>query len=191
MSFTSIFVLAVGLAMDATAVAAARGLATPVLRWRHAFTVALFFGGFQAGMPVLGWLLGARLGPVIEAWDHWVAFVLLVGLGLKMLREARQATVEPTGELLRDHLYAMRPMLILAVATSIDALAVGVTLPMLDAPFVLSIVTIGVTTAVASALGLVAGRRFGALVGRRLDAFGGVVLIALGSHILHQHLTHG
>lgn len=192
MSFLSILLLALGLAMDATAVAAARGLATPVLRWRHAFTVALFFGGFQAGMPVLGWLLGKQLGPVVERWDHWIAFGLLVGLGLKMLHEARQgAEIPDDDEASHDRLFALHPMLVLGVATSIDAFAVGITLPMLDAPFAVSIITIGVTTAVCSALGVYAGRRFGALLGKRLDVFGGLALIVLGTWILIDHLTGG
>lgn len=192
MSFVSLLLLALGLAMDATAVAAARGLATPVLRWRHALIVAVCFGGFQAGMPVVGWLLGRQLGPVVERWDHWIAFALLVGLGLKMLHEAREAGEVPDAdETSHDRLFALQPMLALGVATSIDAFAVGITLPMLGAPFALSIVTIGVTTAVCSALGVYAGRRFGALVGKRLDTFGGLALILLGVWILADHLTGG
>lgn len=187
MSFGAIFLLALGLAMDATAVAAARGLATPRILPRHVLLVAGFFGGFQALMPLIGWLVGARLGPIVQAWDHWIAFVLLGAIGGKMLWEARgSAEAEPTGD---QDLFGFKVMLVLAIATSIDALAVGVTLPMLDAPFVLSLVTIGVTTAVLSALGLYAGRRFGALLGKRLDAAGGVVLIGLGTKILYEHLT--
>lgn len=192
MSFLSILLLALGLAMDATAVAAARGLATPVLRWRHALTVAVCFGGFQAGMPVLGWLLGKQLGPIVEQWDHWIAFALLVGLGLKMLHEAKQgAEVPPDDEAAHDRLFALQPMVALGVATSIDAFAVGITLPMLGAPFAVSIVTIGVVTAICSALGVYAGRRFGALVGKRLDVFGGLALIGLGAWILVDHLRGG
>lgn len=187
MSFTAIVFLALGLAMDATAVSAARGLAIPAIRARHVLLVAGFFGGFQALMPVIGWLLGARIGPLVQAWDHWIAFVLLAFVGGKMLWEAREAgedqrekgTVDP---------FALRSMLVLAIATSIDALAVGITLPMLNAPFVLSVVTIGVVTAFLSAVGLFAGRRFGAMLGKRLDLAGGVVLIGLGFKILFEHL---
>lgn len=186
MSFGAIFFLAVGLAMDAAAVSAARGLATPHILPRHVLLVAGFFGGFQALMPLIGFGVGTRLGPLIQAWDHWIAFVLLGFIGGKMLWESRGRPEKET-ETKKD-LYGFTVMLVLAVATSIDALAVGVTLPMLHAPLLLSVVTIGVTTAVLSALALYAGRRFGALLGKRLDAVGGLVLIALGTKILVEHL---
>lgn len=188
MTFGAIFLLAVGLAMDATAVAAARGLATPKILPRHVFIVAGFFGGFQALMPLVGWLLGSRIGPLVQAWDHWIAFVLLAAIGGKMLWEARGSKDDDDEAAPAGDLYGMKVMLVLAVATSIDALAVGVTLPMLDAPLLLSLVTIGLTTAVLSALGLFAGRKFGALLGKRLDVVGGLVLIGLGVKILVEHL---
>ncbi|XXX78307.1 manganese efflux pump MntP family protein [Sorangium sp. So ce134] len=186
MSFGAILLLALGLAMDATAVSAARGLAVPVIRARHVALVAGFFGGFQALMPLIGWLLGARVGPLVQAWDHWIAFVLLGGIGGKMLWEARSGADDDDGA--QKDLFALRVMFVLAIATSIDALAVGFTLPMLNAPLALSLVTIGVTTAVLSAIGLFAGRRFGAMLGKRLDVAGGVVLIGLGVKILIEHL---
>ena len=188
-SFGAILFLAFGLAMDATAVAATRGLAVPVIRTRHVLLVTLLFGGFQAFMPMVGWLLGARVGPLVQAWDHWIAFGLLTLLGGKMLADARRdAGDAPEREV--DH-FAWKTMLLLALATSIDALAVGFTLPMLDAPFVVSLVTIGLTTATLSAAGLFAGRRFGALLGKRLDVAGGLVLIGLGLKILVEHLEAG
>jgi putative Mn2+ efflux pump MntP len=187
MSFGAILLLALGLSMDATAVAAARGLATPEILPRHVALVALFFGGFQALMPLLGWVVGAQVGPLVQQWDHWIAFVLLGAIGGKMLHEA-WAGDEDEDEAPKD-LYGLKVMFVLAVATSIDALAVGVTLPMLDAPLALSLVTIGVTTAALSALGLFAGRRFGALLGKRLDVAGGLVLIGLGVKILVEHLS--
>jgi putative Mn2+ efflux pump MntP len=187
MHFASILLLAFGLAMDAAAVSAARGLATPQVRARHALLVAVFFGGFQALMPVLGWILGRRLGPAVAAWDHWIAFVLLVGIGAKMLWEARASAAAVAAEP-RD-LFASREMFVLAIATSIDAFAVGVMLPMLDAPLLLSLVTIGVVTALLSVFGLYAGRHFGAMLGRRLDAVGGLVLVGLGIKILVEHLS--
>ncbi len=187
MTLISIVLLAVALAMDATAVAAAKGLALARILPKHVFTVALFFGGFQALMPLLGWWLGVRIGPLVEAWDHWVAFVLLAGIGGKMLWEAREAPSE--SEPSRADGFDLKSMLLLAIATSIDAMAAGVTLPMLGAPLAFSLATIGVTTAVLSVAGLYAGRRFGAFLGRKLDAFGGVVLVALGTKILVQHLA--
>lgn len=189
MSFGAILLLALGLSMDATAVAAARGLATPKILPRHVLLVAAFFGGFQALMPLLGWAIGAQVGPLVSAWDHWIAFVLLAAIGGKMLWEAWKGGDGADAE--GGDLYGLKVMTVLAVATSIDALAVGITLPMLDAPLVLSLVTIGVTTAVLSALGLFAGRRFGAMLGKRLDVAGGVVLIALGVKILVEHLAEG
>jgi putative Mn2+ efflux pump MntP len=190
MSFGAILLLAFGLSMDAAAVSAARGLALSTVRPRHALLVALYFGGFQALMPLLGYLVGSRLGPLVEAWDHWIAFALLAGIGARMLHEARsEESAERPGR--DEDLFRPRVMLVLAVATSIDALAVGVTLPMLDAPLVPSLATIGVTTAVLSALALLAGRRFGAVLGKRLDVAGGIVLIGLGIEILLRHLLGG
>lgn len=188
MSFSSILLLAVGLAMDATAVSAARGLTTPQILPRHVVRVAVFFGGFQALMPLIGWVVGSRVGPLVEAWDHWIAFVLLSAIGGKMLWEARSAKDPEASDADRSDPFGLKVMLVLAVATSIDALAVGITLPMLDAPLLLSVATIGVTTALLSALGLLVGRRFGALLGRRLDIAGGLVLIGLGTKILLEHL---
>jgi putative Mn2+ efflux pump MntP len=188
MSFGAILLLALGLAMDATAVSAARGLAARRVLPRHALLVGVWFGGFQAAMPLVGWLVGSRIGPLVQAWDHWIAFVLLGAIGGKMLWEGRAAGSKGDPAPSGADPFGARVMLVLAVATSIDALAVGVTLPMLDAPLVLSLVTIGVTTALSSMLGLFAGRRFGALLGRRLDVFGGLVLVGLGTKILVEHL---
>jgi len=185
MGFGAIFTLALGLAMDAMAVAAARGLAANRIRLRHVILVATFFGGFQALMPLLGWMAGSRMGPLFAAWNHWIAFVLLVAIGGKMLAEGanREKKETPPND---DDLFGPKVLFVLAVATSIDALAAGLTLPMLGAPLGLSLATIGVTTAALSALGLFAGRQFGASLGRRLDFVGGVVLIGLGIKILVQ-----
>lgn len=188
-TFGRILLLAIGLAMDASAVSATRGLATPRLRTRHVVLVTVLFGGFQAFMPLIGWVVGSRLGPLVQAWDHWIAFVLLSAIGGKMLWEARGTKKEVNAAPSEADLFGMKGMLVLAVATSIDALAVGVTLPMLNAPFFLSLATIGITTGLLSALGLFAGRRFGALLGKRLDVVGGLVLIGLGTKILVEHLS--
>ena len=188
MSFGSILLLALGLAMDATAVAASRGLAAHRIRPRDVALVAGFFGGSQALMPLIGWAVGARVGHLVQAWDHWIAFVLLAGIGGKMLWEARGSDEDEAGTDRRDP-FDLKLMFVLAIATSIDALAVGVTLPMLGAPLLMSIVSIGVTTALLSAVGLFAGRRFGAMLGKRLDAIGGIALIGLGAKILFDHLS--
>jgi putative Mn2+ efflux pump MntP len=189
MSLWSLLILAVGLAMDAAAVAASCGLAAPALRVRHFLTVGLFFGGFQALMPLIGFLIGRQIGAAVEAWDHWIAFVLLGGIGVKMIYEAFGSSEDDSRAKSERDVFGPRMMSMLAIATSIDAFAVGVTLPMLGAPLVLSLATIGIVTAVLSAAGLVIGRHFGARVGKRFDAFGGVVLVLFGTKILIQHLT--
>src|SRR5438309_11870207 len=120
MTFGAILLLAVGLAMDAAAVSAARGLAVPAIRSRHVVLVAVFFGGFQALMPVIGWLFGTRIGPFIAAWDDWVAFALLAGIGGKMILEAR-GNDEADKPKANVDLFAFRTMLVLAVATATDA----------------------------------------------------------------------
>jgi putative Mn2+ efflux pump MntP len=184
-SFLSILALALALAADATAVAAARGVAVARITPRHVLSVALLFGGFQALMPLLGYLLGSRIGPTLEAWDHWIAFGLLGAIGGKMILETRAP--KDTPDTARDP-FELHVLLLLAIATSIDAFAAGITLPMLSAPLALSLVTIGVATALLSAAGLWLGRRFGALFGTRLELAGGVVLIVLGAKILVEHL---
>jgi putative Mn2+ efflux pump MntP len=187
--FSSIILLALGLAMDATAVAAARGIAARQILPRHVLLVAAFFGGFQGLMPLLGWFVGSHVGPAVQAWDHWIAFGLLGAIGGKMLWSAGEEAAE---KMRRDSdLFGLKVMTVLAVATSIDALAVGFTLPMLNAPMLVSVLTIGITTAVASAAGLLIGRRLGDVLGSRLDIAGGLVLIGLGSKILVEHLMAG
>ena len=190
MSFISVLVLALGVAMDATAVAVGKGYAARALRPQNFVSIALLFGGFQAAMPVLGYFLGARIGAFIAAWDHWLAFALLAALGGKMIHESLSGEPEAGGSERSDP-FAFKGLVALAVATSIDAFAVGITLPILRAPFGLSILTIGLVTAATSALGLWAGHRFGKLLGPRLDLLGGVILIALGLSVLVQHLRAG
>ena len=184
MSFGQILLLAVGLAMDATAVAAARGCVAGGPRGSEVLWTSLLFGSAQALMPTIGWVLGASAGPWVTAVDHWVAFGVLAALGIKMLREASRFDQNDTAH----RGVGLRVMLGLALATSVDALAVGLTLPLLGAPFALSIVTIGVVTTLLSAIGGVVGRRFGKMLGKRLDVFGGMVLIFLGCKILVEHL---
>lgn len=186
-SFWSVLLLSIGLAMDATVVAAARGLAARRTSLRDAVTIGAYFGGFQALMPWLGWLLGQRLGPLVQAWQHWIAFALLAGLGTKMSwdalnpRAARSASDRDAG--------GRFVLLLLALATSIDAFAVGVTLPMIGASLGSAIATIGITTAVLSVLGFYAGRHFGDRLGRRLELVGGLLLIGLGVKIVVEQLV--
>jgi putative Mn2+ efflux pump MntP len=187
MSFAQILLLAIGVAMDATAVAVARGcVSSDSERARDVFEIGIAFGLAQGIMPWLGSLLGERMGELVASFDHWIAFVVLGAIGGKMLYEAFADSDEPPEPGSRSH---MRVLLGLAIATSIDAFAVGLTLPLFGAPLLLSVITIGLVTGVLSGAGVLLGKRFGALLGKRLDAFGGVVLIALGCKILIEHLS--
>ena len=189
MKLGAIMLLAFGLSMDAMAVAAARGLSVKRIGLRHVALVAGFFGGFQALMPLLGWFLGRHVGKSIAAWDHWLIFALLGGIGGKMLWEAfHHEEQAPLGE---AEAFGLKVMLLLAIATSIDAFAAGVALPLMNAPLGVSLLAIGLTTATLSALGLFAGHRFGSALGSRLDALGGLVLIGLGTKTLIEHLSAG
>lgn len=183
MPFVELLLLAVALAMDATAVAGTRGLAATRVRARDAALVGLFFGGAQAVMPAIGWALGATVAARIAGWGHWVTFSVLVVLGGKMIHEALEADEDrdPT------HPFGVRVLALLAVATSIDALAAGVTLALRGAAIVRAVTTIGAVTFALSFAGVYVGHRFGARVGKRLDVFGGVVLVALGVKALIDH----
>lgn len=189
MSLTSIVVLAFGLSMDAMAVAAARGFALREVRVRHVALIAGFFGGFQALMPLLGWLVGSSVGSAIGAWDHWLIFAILGGIGAKMIWEALKAGEPGAAGQSESRGFDLRTLLVLAIATSIDALAAGFTLPLLNAPLLLSLATIGFTTAALSALGLLMGHRFGTALGSRMDALGGLVLLGLALKTLFEHLS--
>lgn len=187
-----VLVLAVGLAMDATAVAAARGVAAPQVRVRDALLIAGTFGLFQALMPALGALAGDRFGERFARWDHWIAFVLLAGIGGKMLLDAWRAhRAAARGDASEAPAEAaplgLRMVLVLGLATSIDALAAGVTLPLFGVPLGLAAATIGVVTFVLAAAGMYVGRFLGAQLGERLTIVGGVALVAMGAKILVEH----
>lgn len=184
MSTWGILLLALGLALDAVAVSAARGLAAPRVTPADAGRVAVVFGGMQALMPVGGWALGEGLGDTIASFDHWIAFGILLVLGVKMIVEAVRADGDGDGAVS----FGWRALWPLGVATSIDAMAAGITLPILGAPLVPSIVAIGLVTAALSAAAVLAGRRLGAHASGRLDLLGGLVLIGIGTKILVEHL---
>ena len=181
MSLLELFLIAVGLSMDAFAVSVCKGLSLRGLRPKHAALVGLYFGGFQALMPVLGWLLGYRFERYITSVDHWIAFALLTVIGVGMIREAKKA------EELNDDL-GFRTMLLLAVATSIDALAVGVTFAFLSVSILPAACLIGVTTFALSALGVYIGHIFGLKYKAKAELAGGVILIGIGLKILLEHL---
>ena len=186
MSYIELFILAVGLSMDAFAVSICKGLSVNRLRPRHALIAGAYFGGFQALMPLIGWLLGRQFESLIKSVDHWVAFALLALIGANMIREA----VKNEEENLNDS-FSPRTMFPLAVATSIDALAVGVTFAFLDVAVVLAVSFIGVTTFLFSAAGLKIGRLFGAKYKSRAELAGGIVLVCIGLKILIEHIFFG
>ncbi len=184
MSLFSLFLLAVGLSMDAFAVAVCKGLATPKITLKKACVVGLWFGAFQALMPTLGYLVGYRFQEKITAIDHWIAFVLLVFIGANMIRESFSKEEEGANASL-----AFKEMLLLAIATSIDALAVGVTFAFLpDIPILPAVSFIGVITFLLSALGMKVGNVFGTKYKSRAELVGGIILILIGSKILIEHL---
>jgi putative Mn2+ efflux pump MntP len=180
----ALLLLAVGVSADAFAVAAARGVTIRRGTVGPALAVAATFGGFQALMPLLGWLVGSRVADGIDRVDHWIAFGLLAAVGLRMIREAF-AEGEDDG----PPRLGVRELLLLGVATSIDALAVGLGLAFVDVNIVLAISVIGVTTFCFSLLGVRLGQRSGTRFGTAAEVVGGVVLIGIGLHLLLQHLA--
>lgn len=186
MSILELFLIAVGLSMDAFAVSVCKGLATQQLRWQHYLIIGAWFGGFQALMPSIGYLLGSTFESYITAVDHWVAFFLLCLIGGSMVKEA----LSKDGEAEADNgSFAFRNMLLLAVATSIDALAVGITFALLPGVNIAAAVSfIGATTFLLSAAGLKAGNVFGLRYKSRAELTGGIILILLGAKILLEHL---
>ena len=182
MQLWELFFIAVGLSMDAFAVSVCKGLSVSRVRMRHRLSVGLYFGGFQALMPLTGYLLGSQFQQMITSVDHWIAFVLLVVIGINMIREARGDAEEV------DASFGAKSMFPLAIATSIDALAVGVTLAFLQVNILASVSLIGATTFVLSIIGLTVGNLFGAKYKSRAEILGGIVLIVMGIKILAEHL---
>ena len=183
MSLWELFILAVGLSMDAFAVSVCKGLSVKKLKAKHMLTVGAYFGGFQALMPLLGYILGIQFQSMIRQFDHWIAFVLLVLIGLSMIKESREEA-----ENLNDS-FSFKTMLPLAVATSIDALAVGLSFSLLNINVWGPSTLIGVVCAVITALGLLAGKGLAHadIFGRRAELVGGCVLIGIGLKILYEH----
>ena len=171
--------------MDAFAVAICKGLSMHRINYAHTLVIALFFGGFQALMPLIGWALGSQFAAIVEPVDHWVAFLLLAFVGGKMLWDTfhEDDGVEADSEKLD-----LRELLMLAIATSIDALAVGISFAFLQVDIVISVVIIGLTTFVLSLVGVVVGNRFGARYEKPSTIVGGIVLIIIGLRILLEHL---
>ena len=186
MSVIELLVLALGLSMDAFAVSICKGLSVPKLQAKHCLVCGVYFGGFQALMPLIGWALGIRFQSMITNIDHWIAFVLLAVIGANMIKESFSKEEECP-----DASFGFKTMLTLAVATSIDALAVGVTFAFLDVSIVPAVLLIGATTFVCSAVGVKIGNVFGNRFQSKAEFLGGLVLIAIGLKILIEHLFFG
>lgn len=183
MSVYEIFFIAVGLAMDAFAVSICKGLSMKKIKWKSAVIIALYFGIFQALMPVIGYFLGSTFSALVQKVDHWIAFGLLSIIGLNMIKESRDDELEK-----RNDKIDVKTMLILAVATSIDALAIGVTFSFFEVNLILAISVIGIITFVLSIIGVVLGNKFGDKLQNKAELVGGIILIGMGLKILLEHI---
>ncbi len=183
MRLWELFVIAVGLSADAFAVAVCKGLSVEKINKKHGLIVGLYFGGFQALMPLLGYFLGARFQTLITGVDHWLAFILLAAIGINMIKESFSCAEE------LDASFSFKSMFPMAIATSIDALAIGITFAFLSVNIIPAVSFIGVITFVLSWVGLVIGNKFGCKFKSKAEFFGGAVLILMGIKIVLQHLN--
>lgn len=188
MGLVELFILAVGLSMDAFAVSICKGLSLRKIQIKHMVVVGLYFGIFQGGMPFIGYLLGNQFSEKIVNVDHWIAFVLLLIIGINMIKESRKDENEEIECNDGSSGLEFKRMLLLAIATSIDALAVGVTFSFLQVNILPAVTFIGITTFFLSALGVKIGNVFGVKYKSRAELAGGLILIILGSKILLDHI---
>ena len=188
MTFIELFLIGVGLSMDAFAAAICQGLSMTRIKWGHALTVGLYFGGFQALMPFIGWMLGSQFADRIQQYDHWIAFILLVLIGGNMIREALSGDEEDAAQAETNLRLDHKKLFLMAIATSIDALAIGVTFAFLETAILPAIGIIGCTTFCISVAGVVVGCWFGARYKKRAEITGGAILVLLGIKILLEHL---
>lgn len=186
LDYLAIFLIALGLAMDASAVALGVGFALKRFRPRPFFRLSFHFGLFQGLMPILGWLAGSTVEPYIASFDHWIAFALLAYVGTNMVRAGLSS--EEEDEIVKDPTRGSR-LVMLSIATSIDALAVGLSLGMLRVSIWVPSLVIGVVAAACTLIGLCVGQRCGAALGRRMEVVGGVVLFVIGARIVCQHIA--
>lgn len=183
MGVVEILLISLGLAMDAFAVSVCKGLAMKKMSWKKAIIIGLYFGVFQAVMPTIGFFLGTTFERFITNIDHWIAFILLVGIGINMIKEAFDEESEN-----RNDNVDIKTMLVLSIATSIDALAIGITFACLKMHILIPVITIGVITFIISVIGVKIGNRFGDKYEKKAETMGGVILILLGTKILLEHL---
>ncbi len=186
MGFLELFLIAIGLSADAFSVSVCKGLNMRKLNLKHAYLIALFFGVFQAVMPLIGYLLGTGFSEYIEKFDHWIAFALLAFIGGKMVIEAIRE--KDGGPEEKTDALSTGELTVLVVATSIDALAVGITFAFLKVNILPSVLLIGVTTFALSLGGVLLGNRFGAKYKTKAEVAGGVILVLIGLKILLEHL---
>ena len=184
MGILEIFIIAVGVSMDAFAVSICKGLSVRRLRSSYPLSAALWFGGFQALMPLLGYFLGVSFADLVGTVDHWIAFILLGIIGGNMIKES----FESSDQCSLDADFSFRTMLAMAVATSVDALAVGVSFAFLKVNIWLAVLLIGITTAAFSGVGIVVGNIFGCRFKSKAELAGGIILVAMGCKILIEHL---
>ena len=183
MKVTELLLLSVGLAMDAFAVSICKGISMKKMNWKKAIIIGLYFGGFQALMPTIGFFLGSAFQSLITNIDHWIAFILLAIIGGGMIKESFEEDSEN-----RNDDVSFKTMILLAIATSIDALAVGITFAFLKVNLILAVSLIGIITFIIAVLGTKIGNRFGDKYKRKAEIVGGVILILLGLKILLEHL---
>lgn len=184
MTFTELLIIAIGLSMDAFAVSIGKGLSLDKVKKHHAISAGLWFGGFQALMPILGYLLGASFSSLVSSVDHWIAFALLGLIGANMIRESLSTNDNDH----HDADFSIRSMLLLAIATSIDALAVGVTFAFLGEDIILSATIIGITTFLFSVAGIIIGNICGSHYKSKAELLGGCILVIIGLKILIEHI---
>lgn len=183
MGLIELIILSIGLGMDAFAVSVCKGISMKKMNWKKAGIIGLYFGGFQALMPVLGYFLGSTFASAIESIDHWIAFILLGLIGVNMIKEAFSSESENSNDDV-----GFKTMIILAIATSIDALTVGITFAFLNVNLILAVSLIGIITFVLSVIGTKVGNKFGDKYENKAEFIGGIVLILLGLKILLEHL---
>ncbi len=183
MGVIEILAIGIALAMDAFAVSICKGLSMKKINWKNAIIIGLYFGVFQALMPVVGYFLGTTLSGVVEKIDHWIAFILLSIIGGNMIKESTDDEIEK-----RNDKIDFRTMIVLAIATSIDAMAVGVTFAFLKTNLILAISIIGIVTFIISVIGVIIGNKFGDKFQNKAELTGGIILIIIGLKILLEHL---
>ena len=183
MGIIEIIVVSISLAMDAFAVAICKGLSMKKMNWKNAVIIALYFGVFQGLMPVVGYFLGTTFGSFIESVDHWIAFILLLLIGLSMIKDAVSSK-----ERKEDNKVDVKTMVVLAIATSIDALAVGITFAFFEVNISLAALIVGAVTFMLSIIGVWIGNKFGGQFQNKAKLAGGIVLIIIGLKILLEHL---